>query len=57
MSKKWNKEEAMEMGVTPCTKAWLKKEMKEPWHKMSVEKMDMKKWIAEEKKELMHRRK
>lgn len=58
MSKKWKNEEEMEMGMQPCSKAWLKKEMKEPWHKsLHKKKMDTGMWAMEEGKEKMHRRK
>ena len=58
MSKKWKTEEEMEMGMQPCSKAWLNKEMKEPWHKsLHKGKMDVKMWKMEEEKEKMHRRK
>ena len=53
MSSKWKSQEKMEHGVMPCSKAWLKKEMEEPWHAslQKGKKMDLHKWIMEEKKE------
>ena len=55
MGKAWMKEEKEEMGVTPCSKEWLKREMKEPWHKsLHKSKKDWHAWEMEEMKEKNH---
>jgi len=55
MSKMWMKQERMEHGVKPCTKAWLNMEMKEGHKSMKGKKINWSQWKMEDEMEPTHK--